>query len=690
MFRRLRAGRALAAAALAALALPAASPAHGTQHPPGVEDVLVPPERAMLVFAPGSAGRGGADRLLRALEARRGLAVGLVSATQGAYSEEQALLDVTQGIRVSPTAYDPRQPDQLDLAPAGGGGGRIVGWRRVLARAETAPATIRPGLLAGSIPGGAAYVGVAGERHLDAAAAADRRGRVASVSIGPAATVAARALDAVHAHRLVVVDLPASPVVAMRQLDRLLAQRRPDELAIVTQRPPDGDVLQFLAIALAGRATDGRGLTSDTTHREGVVTGIDVTATVLDHLRLGVPGNVTGAPIRPGDRVSASELEDLRERYGHVAPRRIRALQLLLAAWLALLAACALAGRARVALRVGALAFLWVPVVVLVPGLLDPSSGLAEGLSVAVVAFALGALTDRLVAWPRAPAVPAAACLSIYLADLATGSNLITLSLLGPNPRAGARFYGIGNELEPALPAILFAGLAAAMASRPRSRGAAALFAVAGTALALAIGSGLLGADVGGVITGSVGAAVAAMLMLPGRVGPRLAAAVCVIVPVAAVGALALLDQVTGAKSHFARHVLEAQGDVSFLETVRRRYELALHALVRGRMPFVFGAAAIVAAVAFAYRDRLYGRLPGPAWGAALAGTLAAGIAGALTNDSGPLLFVVAVFVLAVLTAYLRGAPERPGGALHSSGSPTASRAGAPVGPAAREVAESR
>jgi hypothetical protein len=35
-----------------------------------------------------------------------------------------------------------------------------------------------------------------------------------------------------------------------------------------------------------------------------------------------------------------------------------------------------------------------------------------------------------------------------------------------------------------------------------------------------------------------------------------------------------------------------------------------------------------------------------------------AGIAGAVTNDSGPLLMVVAVFVLACVSAYIQGDPK--------------------------------
>ncbi len=645
--------------------------------------------RALLVFvstgiAPPATNAAADDQavaLLRSFARRPALAIGLMSATQGNYSDDQALLDISSGVRVSPTAYGPSLPNNLALVPRGRGG-VISGWDAAVKRAADTPATIHPGLFASSIPGGAAYAGAAGQRTVDAVAAANRAGRVADVSIGPARSLVARTGDQLRRHRFVVVTLPSQEADA--DLDALLAARAPDDLVIAVQEPPDGRVLQFLPIAMAARGTAGRGLRSNTTHRAGVVTGIDVMPTVLRHLDLDVPGEVTGSRIRPGKRVSASSLESLRERYAHVAPRRIRALEVMLAGWALLLAACALAGRARAGLRIGALAFLWLPAIVLVPGLIDPSSAMSEALLIAIPALALGALTDRFVAWPRAPLVPAAVTRAVYLADLATGSNLITLSLLGPNPRAGARFYGIGNELEPALPILLFVGLAALFTGRERSRGAAATFAISGLVLALAIGSGLLGADVGGVITGSVGAAVAALFMLPGRVRPRVAVAVFVVVPVVAVAALALLDLVTGAQSHFARNVLESHGGVSLSQTVQRRYEFAYHALVRGKMPFVFGLSVIAVALALVYRDRLYSRLPGPSWRAALAGGLAGGIAGALTNDSGPLLFVVATFVLGVVTAYILGAPpegERAR-ALHSTGASAGAAAGAAPHPA--------
>jgi len=649
--------RALAAAVGALLVCPAAASADPA---------------ALIVFLPGPAPAHGRpaspDPLLRALE-RRALATGLMGPTQGTYTPQQALLDITQGIRLSPPGYSPQLPGPLRLRVVGRSG-VIEGWKPALRRAAGAPSDIAPGRLASSIPGGAAFAGVAGGPTLDAVAGADRRGRVAEVSLGRAATVVARARGLLRRHRLVVVDLGPPLPRAERALDSLLAARAPDELVVAIQSPPRIHSLQPLPIGVAAAGSVGLGLTSDTTHTHGVVAGIDLLPTILRHLRLPVAATVTGQPVRFESRSAAPALERLRIRYSHVAPRRVLTLEAMVAAWALLTLALAAAGGAagaRRAMRIGALAFLWTPTVVLVPSALDPPSAGLEAATVAVGTFGLGLLTDRLLPWPRGPLAPAAVCLAAYTLDLAADTNLIELSLLGPNPRSGARFFGIGNELEPALPLLLFVGLAALYSWRPRSRRMALAFAGLGTVLAAVVGSGYLGADVGGVITVSAGAAVATLVVLPGGVTRR-GVAVAVCVPAAAVGLLALLDLLTGANSHFERNVLESQGGATIWEVIARRYHLAYRALFRGLMPVSFTLSLAAAGAAIAMRRRLYGGLPGPAWQAALLGGLASGVVGSLTNDSGPLLFVVAVVVLGIVTAYLVGgsgrqiAPGPPGG----------------------------
>jgi hypothetical protein len=62
-------------------------------------------------------------------------------------------------------------------------------------------------------------------------------------------------------------------------------------------------------------------------------------------------------------------------------------------------------------------------------------------------------------------------------------------------------------------------------------------------------------------------------------------------------------------------------------------------------------------ACAWRNRECLHGALPHLGWTAAFIDGLAAGVTGALTNDSGPVLFINAVLALAALTAYLLGRP---------------------------------
>jgi hypothetical protein len=105
--------------------------------------------------------------------------------------------------------------------------------------------------------------------------------------------------------------------------------------------------------------------------------------------------------------------------------------------------------------------------------------------------------------------------------------------------------------------------------------------------------------------------------------------------------------------------VLHAHGNNALSDIVVRRYELAFNALKRGLMPFATAIAALTLAYGIKYRERIYAPLAGSdVWRAALAGSVAAGVAGSLSNDSGPLLLVISTFALVAATAYIRGDPR--------------------------------
>ena len=93
-------------------------------------------------------------------------------------------------------------------------------------------------------------------------------------------------------------------------------------------------------------------------------------------------------------------------------------------------------------------------------------------------------------------------------------------------------------------------------------------------------------------------------------------------------------------------------------DLLERRYSAAWRELHNHAMPAATAIALLCAALGVRWRERVLAPVGGDrVWQAALAGGLAAGAVGALVEDSGPVLLVVAVFALGCVLAYLWGRP---------------------------------
>jgi hypothetical protein len=632
-----------------------------------------PARGALLVFVPSSshasgaagAGKASSDATFEAQLGRiEGLSVGIMSATQGSYSTAQLVLDISAGARVASSAYSSPRPPSLSLKPYGAGA-TVEGWRGARRRADAAPQLLRPGLLATWIGGGAAgYAGISGEQGPDGAVAADREGHVAALSLGPASSLLSRIAALRRTVPFVVADLPAG-AEGVADLRALAQARGPGELLIAVQRVPDGRGGELLWAAAAGLAGGGgRELTSRSTKQRGLIAAIDIAPTILRWLGVQpIPAGVRGAAIETDGPLHSASLQSLIGRLRVIGGRRLKALGCLLAAWaLLLLGAPSPRGRAW-AMRVGALGLLWAPVVVLLPAAIEPGAAVEYAIVTAGCLLG-GALTDRLLPWPRALIAPATGAILVLGADALAGTQLLVRSLLGPNPALGARFYGIGNELKSGLAVLVLAAVAAALYPAVRGRAALAAMALAGVLLAVVEGSARIGAGVGGVVLVAAAFAVAGLLVsdLPsdGRGLTRRRAMVVLISPAVALAVLAVLDLLTAhGTGHFTGSVLHARSAGDLRDVIVRRYTAAWNELKNHAMPAATAVALLYAALGLRRREQLLAPVASdPAWMAALAGGLTAAVVGALVEDSGPVLLVVGVFALGCVAAYLWGRPR--------------------------------
>ncbi|HWH43616.1 MAG TPA: hypothetical protein VNT32_02695 [Thermoleophilaceae bacterium] len=588
--------------------------------------------------------------------AERGLSYGLVSPTLGGYTRRQMALDTGQGARISTRAYDEPVPD-LRLVARRGGGFRIARWSEAVERAEDAPGEAVPGLLADTVRrsgGRVAYAGVLGFEQLEALTAADAAGRIPEVglfTIGRFGDDAARLWRDAH---LLVARLPAD-AAGLAALDRLLAARRAEDTVVVLRAPPAGR-LRLLPAGIAGPGFRGGPIRSSSTRLTGFVAAPDIAPTVLDRLGLAVPAEMSGRVIEERSGGSPEAVRSLAARFDVVVGRRVPLLNAALATLLVLLGVLALVARrdgVRAWLRLVLLSALWLPALALLTAALRPTRT-AEVAIILGGSLVLAAATDRLLPWPRGPALPVAVVFLAHTIDLAAGSLLIDAAVTGPNPKGGARFFGIGNELETILALSVIFGIGGAVALR-RDRTAPRAFA-AGTAIAaFVIGWGRLGADVGGVITLAAGGAAAVLASLPG--GPsRRALVIAVAAPAAALVALVALDLLSGGGAHLSRTVLDAESPGDLVEVVERRFRISFGGLAGGSLS-VAGAVALLALAAWRRKALLAPLGTSPGLRAALIGGWFATVVGALANDSGPLILLVGAVMLLFALAYAHGRP---------------------------------
>lgn len=567
-----------------------------------------------------------------ALGGLEGAAVGLLNPGLGEVPPDQTWLDASQGARAFDSAYDAPLND-LVITPE-----RVLGWGKVKTRARQASPGLRPGLLATALAASGLESVVAPGTAGPALMAADRNGRLTPVTAGWAAEICPPALEV----RSTTVSGAAK-----------LARDRPrGRLLIVIESPPAGSGDQ-LSIAVAGPGFRGM-LTSPSTRTDGYVLTTDLAPTILSYFGLGVPRAMTGLPMASGGVIDYEALNKLEGRYQQVGKRRGAALVVPILIWALLAAGTSALSRGRhgqIAVKLLALSVILLPAALLLTASFSPSVGVEQAVATFLpVVAAFGLL--RLLPGFAPLAVACLLTVAPYAIDMLAGSVLTPKAVVGPNPGLGARFYGIGNELESTLMILTSAGVGAALTAwgggLDRRRKAAA-FLVAGLAGTVIFAAGRFGADVGAAIIFPVAAVIAAALVLD---RPRLAW-LGVIAAAAALLLVALGDALLGGESHYLRSIFDGSpGDTTGQVLVHRLDETAGSFTRLSRLPLTLAALGLIG-FAWLRRGPIESRLkPAPALRAGLVAAAAGSAVGALSNDSGALFIQVGVLYLGLLIGY--------------------------------------
>ena len=481
---------------------------------------------------------------------------------------------------------------------------------------------------------------------------------------------------------------------AVAGLDAVAADLRaslpPDALLLVVTTATDKPWYQ--EPRLGPTIAYGRGLlgelTSGSTHRDGLVTNLDVAPTALAALGIEATSTMVGQPMtaRPTEAPLAARIAALLRR-----DRSAGAVDQLRDAWfiryyvifaLAVLAfATSIAwrgeqcgrtlGRTLLLLLLATPSAGWLMFVVQgAPG--SPVEAL--GAFVLASAFVLAAALWLHRRFPRsslvAPLALATLTSAVVLADQWLG-HPIESGLFSYSVRSGWRYYGMGNEGAALLVGSSLAALGLGIDTLRGSRYEQPLrrFGVpaAGALVLVTAAAPFAGANAGVAIWGIVAYAVAWSAMSGARFSWR-SALLTVGAVLLAVAAFASIDLATsrGNETHLARFANGIlRGDVgATVELVTRK--LANNVGYVWETPYTLlfaGFAAMLALLRFDRRRDLTRALAGtPAYAGALLGVAVGGLVAMATEDSGvamPALMLLAGATPAFLLALARHAPRR-------------------------------
>ncbi|MEN6519781.1 MAG: hypothetical protein ABFD46_01320 [Armatimonadota bacterium] len=387
----------------------------------------------------------------------------------------------------------------------------------------------------------------------------------------------------------------------------ILVSPNPSPLAI--------DNFDFLPpVIIAGSGIEHGLLSSGSTHRTGIITNADITASVLNFFNIEPPYSFVGSPVMVC-KGSENNLIDTNKHIMLQIQRQpmMRGLAVFLVAYVIVLSLYILKhgqnapGRLSWAVLLPVslmLAVLWLPAITNLEMI-----GSIIAL-VCLVAVILGAL--RLVS--RSPVkafgLVCGAVVATMIVDIPRGAILLRDSILSYTPVDGARYYGIGNEHMGSMigAAMIGVGFVAAMMDRKALK--MPLITVLLGVVVAVIGLPPLGANAGGAMS-AVAAAVAGFILWKGQKMDKKRIIIAAASVLGALGLLVVVDSILpgSTQSHVgkAAHLI-ATGGIGEIGTIIGRKLVMNLMLLRNSTwskLLIVSAAAVIAFLSVRNRDAL-------------------------------------------------------------------------------------
>ncbi len=284
---------------------------------------------------------------------------------------------------------------------------------------------------------------------------------------------------------------------------------------ILSSTPPGHSLWQkdYLGpVLFAGPGIEAGVLTSGTTRRPGIISNLDIAPTILSYLGTDVPITMAGQVIKavppPTGESGVIYLQQVQKRLRFIHFSRPTLLRVYILAQIIVVALAAIfiliPYPATRLFRLILLILASGPLSMLLAGALQVGNLISYGIALLGLSIALALAVWRIAGYKAFGVVSGVTCLAI-LFDGFTGSGLMQYSILGYDPIAGARYYGVGNEYMGVLLGSTIMGSSALLQSYASWPGAWYIVIATMGMVVILLALPILGSNFGGTIAAVIG-----------------------------------------------------------------------------------------------------------------------------------------------------------------------------------------